>query len=177
MTALQALGDGGAKALDRAIAEIPSKPADAATQLRTYSGGLASAWLVYLHQFESAAGVTDAEAQTRHKTAVAVLSGDVFARSVLQDVEKDPKLSRDQKVLTLLRMQIERADYSGDRPYVHCFMFTRPGDAAYDAMGALYGSSRDGSAPVCKPAGNLFEQPAWKRLEGAFGPLMDAINN
>lgn len=177
MTALQAFSDGGAKALDHAIAEIPSRPADAATRLREYRGGLASGWLVYLHQLEPAAGVTDAEAQTRHKTAVAALSGDDFAQSVLQDVEKDPKVSRDQKVLTLLRMQIERADYGGYRPYVHCFVFTRQGDAAYDAMGALYGSSRDASAPVCKPTGNLFELPAWKRLADAFKPLMDAINS
>lgn len=56
MKALQTLGGDGAKALDRAIGEIPSKPADAATRLRAYRGGLASAWLVYLHQFEPAAG-------------------------------------------------------------------------------------------------------------------------
>ncbi|CAG9238915.1 LprI domain-containing protein [Paraburkholderia tropica] len=175
MTALQALGNGGSKALDSAIAEIPSKPADAATRLRAYRGGLASAWLVYLHQFEPSSGVSAAEAQARQKLAVAALSDDEFSQSVLADVEKDPKTSRDQKVLTLLRMQIERADYGGDRPYVHCFVFARQGDAAYDAMGPLYGSTRDGSAPVCQPTGNLFEQPAWKRLDDAFGPLMEAI--
>lgn len=177
MTELQALGDDGAKALDRAIAEIPSRPADAAMRLRRYSGGLASAWLVYLHRFEPGAGVTDLESQSRHQLAVAALTGDTFAQSVLQDVEKDPKVSRDQKVLTLLRMQIERAGYGGERPYVHCFVFTRQGGPAYDAMGALYGSTRDGSAPVCKPAGNLFELPAWKRLDAAFNPLMEAIDS
>nr|WKF55895.1 Lipoprotein LprI [Paraburkholderia busanensis] len=177
LKALQTLSDNGAKALDSAIADIPSKPADAATHLRAYRGGLASAWLVYLHQFEPTAAVTGSEAQARHKIAVNALSDDTFAQSVLQDVEKDPKLSRDQKVLTLLRMQIERADYGGERPYVHCFVFARQGDAAYDAMGGLYGSSRDGSAPVCQPAGNLFEQPAWKRLNDAFQPLMEAIGS
>lgn len=84
-------------------------------------------------------------------------------------------MSRDQKVLTLLRMQIERASYGGDRNYVHCFVFARQGNAAYDAMGALYGSTRDSFAPVCEPAGNLFELPAWKRLTDSFKPLMEAV--
>ena len=175
LTTLQTLGNSGAKALDQAIAQIPSDPTDAATLLRAYHGGLASAWLVYLHQFEPSAGVTDAQAQARHQEAVAALADDSFAQSLLQDVEKDPKISRAQKVLTLLRMQIERASYDTGRPYVHCFVFARQGNAAYDAMGALYGSTRDGSAPVCEPSGNLFELPAWKRLTDAFQPLVEAI--
>lgn len=176
LATLQTLSDSGAKALDQAIAEIPSNPADAAKRLRAYHGALASAWLVYLHRFEPSAGVTDAEAQTRYKVAVATLAADdPFAQSALQDVEKDPKISRDQKVLTLVRTQIERAGYDTSRPYVHCFVFARQGNAAYDAMGALYGSTRDSFAPVCEPSGNLFQLPAWKRFTDAFDPLANAI--
>lgn len=176
---LTALDRRAAAALDQAIAEIPAHPAEAAAKLRAYQNGLASAWLVYLHQFEPASGVGAAEAQARERVAVAALTDDPFGQSVLQDVMKDPKESPDKRVLTLLRMQIERAGYDvwGDRPYVHCFVFARQGQAAYDTMAGFYGSSRDGAAPVCAPTGKLFELPAWQSLSAAFYPLMDFVEN
>lgn len=164
--------------LDRYIADIPVDPAGAAQHLRTYTGGLASAWLVYLHRFEPASRVTPAEAQARRKMAMAALADDEYAQSVLKDVEKDPATSEDVKVLTVLRMQIERAPYDpgGERPYVHCFVFQRQGEAAYRAMGSLYGSTRDGRAPLCPPQGDLYEQPAWVQLNAAFRPLLRAAS-
>lgn len=163
--------------LDQIIAGIPHDPKAAAASLMTYSGPLASAWLVYLHQFEKAAGVSDAVAEARRKSAVASLHDDDFAASIYQDAFKDKDAA--YASLLLLRMSVEREGYSPDpqpRPYVHCFVFSRQGAAAYRAFGALYGSSRDSMAPICPPQGDLFEQPAWKALGAALEPILDQAN-
>ncbi|MEQ5842818.1 lysozyme inhibitor LprI family protein [Paraburkholderia acidicola] len=162
-------------AFDRIVASIPSSPAQAASQLAAYKGGLASAWLDYLHQFEPASGVTAAQAKTRERMAIAALTDDDYMHSIILDLQKDPKVSRGRFVLTLLRMQIERA-YVDQRPYVHCFVFERQGEDAYAAMGSLYGSTRDGSAPLCAPTAGLFDQPAWKQLGAAFKPMLSAAD-
>ncbi|MGQ3469213.1 lysozyme inhibitor LprI family protein, partial [Xanthomonas campestris] len=57
------------QALDRIIASIPSAPAAAARQLQAYDTPLASAWLVYLHQFVPAAGVDAALSAARFQSA------------------------------------------------------------------------------------------------------------
>jgi uncharacterized protein len=162
-------------ALDRAIAGIPADPAVAARTLRGYAGPLASAWLVYLHQFEPTTGITEEEVKQRRVAALAGLQDDGYAMDVYRDIESK-KYSKDgNATLTLLRMLIERAGYENDghsRPYVHCFVFARQGDAAYKAFGPLYGSSRDGMAPICRPQGDLFERPEWKRLEAAMEPVL-----
>ncbi|TQI78618.1 uncharacterized protein DUF1311 [Serratia fonticola] len=171
---LQDIAKQAAAKLDNIIASIPANPANAAQQLRQYRGPLASAWLVYLHQFEPTSKVTSTEVDNRHQNAVAAMNDDTFAQSVLHDIENDPKISHDQAVLTLLRMTIERAGYENQdgRPYVHCFIFKRQGEAAYGAFGALYGSTRDTQAPICPPQGNLFEQPAWKQLSKLLAPII-----
>ncbi len=171
---LQDIAKQAAANLDNIIASIPANPAKAAQQLGQYRGPLASAWLVYLHQFEPSAKVASAEVDKRHQSAVTAMNDDTFAQSVLHDIENDPKISHDQAVLTLLRMTIERAGYENQdgRPYVHCFVFKRQGEAAYGAFGALYGSTRDTQAPICSPQGNLFEQPAWKQLSKLFEPMI-----
>ncbi|MBB3227169.1 uncharacterized protein FHW69_001770 [Luteibacter sp. Sphag1AF] len=166
---LEAVRARSAKALDAAIARIPNDPKGAATVLRTYRGGLASAWLAYLQRFAPASGVTATEGQKAFQTALAAISEDRFAHGIVADMAKDPRKSRDVVVLTLLRMHIEQTE----RPYVHCFVFARQGDAAYQAMGGLYGSSRDSYAPVCEPEPGLFDQPAWKALAAAVGPAVD----
>lgn len=162
-------------ALDAIIASIPTHPAKAAQQLRAYRGPLASAWLIYLHQFEPGSNVTDAEAEQRHQSIIMSMSDDSFAQSVLKDIEKDPKVSHATAVLTLLRMIIERAGYENQygRPYAHCFVFKRQGADAYQAFGPLYGSSRDSQAPICSPQGDLFERPAWKRLSKLINPMLE----
>lgn len=171
---LQDTAKQAATALDNIIASIPANPATAGQQLRQYRGPLASAWLIYLHQFAPASKVTDAEVATRHQTVVTAMNDDKFPQSLLRDIENDPKTSHDVAVLTLLRMTIERAGYedADGRPYVHCFIFKQQGAAAYDAFGALYGSSRDSQAPICPPQGNLFEQPAWKQLNKLIEPMV-----
>ena len=175
---LDTASDAANASLDRIIAGIPTDPVTAATQLRQYSGPLASAWLVYLHDYEPKAGVDDNEARTRRDTAMAGLSDDAFARSVYLDAERDKSPGHGKPSLTLLRMTIEREGYdqSVQRPYVHCFVFARQGDAAYNAFGPLYGSSRDGFAPICQPAAGLFDQAAWKRLEKAMDPALTRAN-
>ncbi|MBN6152164.1 DUF1311 domain-containing protein [Xanthomonas sp. AmX2] len=157
--------------LDRIIAGIPAAPAAAAAQLRDYDGPLASAWLAYLQRFVPAAGVAAGEARSRFAGASAALrKQDTFAASLLDDTANDKAAPAGMAELTLLRMWIER-NYGDDaRPYVHCFVFERQGALAYDAMGPLYGSTRDGSAPVCAPQGDLFRQPAWKQLRAAIEP-------
>lgn len=50
-TQLQNTSKQAASALDNIIASIPADPAAAAQQLQQYRGPLASAWLIYLHQF------------------------------------------------------------------------------------------------------------------------------
>jgi uncharacterized protein len=175
---LDTASDAANASLDRIIAGIPADPAAAATQLRQYSGPLASAWLVYLHDYEPKAGVDDNEARTRRDAAIAGMSDDAFAKSVYLDAERDKSPGHGKPSLTLLRMTIEREGYdqSVQRPYVHCFVFARQGEAAYNAFGPLYGSSRDGFAPICQPAAGLFDQAPWKRLDKAMEPALTRAN-
>ncbi|MET0548127.1 MAG: lysozyme inhibitor LprI family protein [Xanthomonas sp.] len=166
--------------LDAIVASISQAPAAAAAQLRAYDGGLAAAWLVYLHRFVPAAGVGADEAQRRFDAASAALRRqDRIAGSMLDSDGPVTAGSLQARDLTLLRLWIERSGYTADatrspnaRPYVHCFVFAAQGEAAYDAMGPLYGSSRDTDAPICRPAAGLFDQPAWQRLYQAFDPLV-----
>lgn len=165
---------------DAIVARIPSAPAAAAAQLRSYDGGLASAWLVYLHRFVPVAGVGADEARRRFDSASAALRRQDQVASGMLDSDAPPTAQGLQaRDLTLLRLWIERSGYTADasrqpdaRPYVHCFVFAQQGEAAYDAMGPLYGSSRDSDAPICRPAAGLFDQPAWKQLYQAFEPLV-----
>ena len=167
-------------ALDATIASIPYHPAEAAQGLRRYpKSELAAAWLVYMHRFEPASGVTQEEAEASRQQALKALADDDFARSVFSDIENDQSVSRDRVELTLLRMMIERAQYAffaDQRAYVHCFVFSRQGEAAYDAFGSLYGSTRDTFAPICGPQGNLFEQGPWKQLSGSFNEALSAAS-
>lgn len=167
---------------DAIVARIPSAPAAAAAQLRRYDGGLASAWLVYLHRFVPPAGVDAREARARFVAASATLRRqDPLAAGMLDPAEPADRHAAEARDLTLLRLWIERSGYSVDatarpdppRPYVHCFVFARQGKAAYDAMGPLYGSSRDLDAPICAPQPGLFDQPAWQQLYKAFASLIE----
>lgn len=179
--ALDAQFAAAAARLDAVVARIPSAPAAAAAQLRTYDGGLASAWLVYLHRFVPAAGVGASEAHARFVAASATLRRqDSVAAGMLDPAEPADRHAAEARDLTLLRLWIERSGYSVDasprpdaRPYVHCFVFAQQGQAAYDAMGPLYGSSRDLDAPICAPQPGLFDQPAWQRLYKAFASLIE----
>lgn len=159
-------------ALDKAIASIPDSPASAARTLRGYAGPLASAWLVYLNMYEPSAGVSPQEARQRRATAVAALASDPLAQGLYRDIDNKKLGPGGNATLTLLRMQIERADYDTSRPYVHCFVFARVGEPAYKAFGPLYGSSRDSSAPICAPQGGLFERAEWKTLATAIEPAL-----
>lgn len=176
---LQQTASQAALKLDSIIASIPVSPSKAAQQLRQYRGPLASAWLIYLHQFEPESGVTSAEVEKRHQSVIKAMSDDSFAQSLLDDIENDPKTGHDRAVLTQLRMTIERAGYDNaeQRPYVHCFIFKRQGAAAFDTFGALYGSTRDSQAPICSPQGGLFDQPAWQKLNALFTPMINLASD
>ncbi|MXV47226.1 DUF1311 domain-containing protein [Xanthomonas sp. LMG 8993] len=164
------------QALDRIIALIPPAPADAARQLQGYDTPLASAWLAYLHQFVPAAGVDAKLASARFESArKALRKVDDFAASLLDDVDGMPAMQAQERVLTLLRMWIER-DNSDHRPYVHCFIFAAVGEPAYEAFGSLYGSTRDGFAPICEPPGGLFALASWKQLDAGFDGLIEALS-
>lgn len=164
------------QALDRIIALIPTAPADAARQLQGYDTPLASAWLAYLHQFVPAAGVDAKLASARFESArKALRKVDDFAASLLDDVDGMPAMQAQERVLTLLRMWIER-DNSDHRPYVHCFIFAAVGEPAYEAFGSLYGSTRDGFAPICEPPGGLFALASWKQLDAGFDGLIEALS-
>ncbi|PPU27755.1 lysozyme inhibitor LprI family protein [Xanthomonas arboricola] len=164
------------QALDRIIALIPTAPADAARQLQGYDTPLASAWLAYLHQFVPAAGVDAKLASARFESArKALRKVDDFAASLLDDVDGMPAMQAQERVLTLLRMWIER-DNSDHRPYVHCFIFAAVGEPAYEAFGSLYGSTRDGFAPICEPPGGLFALASWKQLDAGFDGLIEVLS-
>lgn len=162
---------------DRAVASIPQAPARAAAALRGYRNPLARAWLVYLGRFVPESGVTAAEAgQARRAAIEALAAADPHQPDVLDSIGKDGSAAPGMDDLALLRMWIEVEDYGSDaRPYVHCFAFDRQGVLAYDAMGAFYGSSRDASAPLCPPEGDLFEQPGWKALQAAVEPMLQSV--
>ncbi|WP_435003155.1 lysozyme inhibitor LprI family protein [Xanthomonas arboricola] len=164
------------RALDRIIALIPTAPADATRQLQGYDTPLASAWLAYLHQFVPAAGVDAKLASARFESArKALRKVDDFAASLLDDVDGMPAMQAQERVLTLLRMWIER-DNSDHRLYVHCFIFAAVGEPAYEAFGSLYGSTRDGFAPICEPPGGLFALASWKQLDAGFDGLIEALS-
>ncbi|EKY3196496.1 lysozyme inhibitor LprI family protein [Cronobacter turicensis] len=177
--ALNAIAQRATQNFDAAVSLIPTAPATAADKLRQYQTPLASAWLVYLNHFVPASGVTAQEASKRHQMALDGLKDDDFAYSIMKDIDSDPKESKDRAVLTLLRMHIERLDYGNDddRPYVHCFIFPAQGQAAYEAFGALYGSSRDGAAPICAPQAAIFSSPAWKALNDAFSDALSKASD
>ncbi|MCL1570875.1 lysozyme inhibitor LprI family protein [Xanthomonas nasturtii] len=161
---------------DRIVARIPASPAEAARQLQGYDTPLASAWLAYLHQFVPAAGVEAAVATARFDSArKALRKADDFAASLLDDAAGTPATPQQEHVLTLLRMWIER-DNSDHRPYVHCFIFAAVGEPAYDAFGPLYGSTRDGFAPICELPGGLFALSSWKQLDKGFDSLIEALS-
>lgn len=164
--------------LDNAIASLPANPVDAAVQLRKSADPLAKAWLVYLHYFVPVSGVGVQEAQRAENAASTALKArDDLAWSIWQDVRSDPKTSREEAALLLLRMSIEGSDYEATaRPYVHCFIFTQPGEAVWQAFGPLYGSSRDSFAPICPPQGGLFKQEAWKVLRNQFAGPESAVS-
>ena len=171
-------------ATDAAVALIPRDPAAAARQLRQMGGLQAAAWRVYLQQFEPASGISHQDAQQAQKEADAALaSQDSFAWSILQDTRKDAKSTPADAALLLLRMSIEQDPYRQDGPAgkpraeTHCFVFSRQGAAAYAAFGPLYGSSRDGFAPICAPQGGLFEKAAWKALDTQFDAPERAVSS
>ncbi len=132
-----------------------------------------------------AAGVGAVEARDRFAAASAALRRqDRVAGEMLDtDAPADQKAVQ-ARDLTLLRLWIERSGYTvagttqpNPRPYVHCFVFAQQGKAAYDAMGPLYGSSRDLDAPICAPQPGLFDQSAWKQLYKAFASLIDKASD
>ncbi|QUG75311.1 DUF1311 domain-containing protein [Erwinia sp. E602] len=171
-------------AFDAAVVLIPRDPATAARQLRQFGGLQANAWLVYLQQFEAASGLSRQDTLQAQKEADAVLAGqDSFAWSILQDTRKDAKSTPADNALLLLRMSIEQDPYreagpaGKPRAENHCFVFSRQGDAAYTAFGPLYGSTRDGFAPICAPQGGLFEKAAWKELETQFNAPERAVSS
>lgn len=179
-TALEEVRHRAASDFDAAVSLIPDSPVNAADKLRQYQTPLASAWLVYLNHFVPASGVTAQEARKYHQMALEGLRDDDFAYSVMKDIDSDPKESRDRAVLTLLRMNIERVDYQydsdDDRPYVHCFLFKTHGEVAYTAFGGMYGSSRDGGAPICKPQDIIFDTPEWTALDNAFSDVLAKVS-
>jgi len=157
-------------AFDRAVLSIPSDPAAAAAQLGSHDSSLAQAWMLYLGRHEPEAGVPKALADDlRRQSRNRLRESDGFASSILDDIYDGDEALGD---LTLLRMWLERSYYGAGRPYVHCFVFRRQPTLAYRAMGALYGSTRDASAPICAPEGDLFESVEWKRLQAAFAPVV-----
>lgn len=171
-------------AFDAAVVLIPRDPATAARQLRQFGGLQADAWLVYLQQFEPSSGLSRQDALQAQKEADAVLTAqDSFAWSILQDQRKDPKSTPADNALLLLRMSLEQDPYRENGPAGkpradhHCFVFSRQGDAAYTAFGPLYGSTRDGFAPICAPQGGLFEKTAWKELETQFNAPERAVSS
>lgn len=172
ITQLDKAKEQGEASLDQVLVRIPSDPVAAANGLRRYHVGLSAAWMLYLHKFVPAAGVSAAEAQTNLKIAKAALANEPTVLAVMDDTEKNKGANSGDYVLTMLRLQIERADYEPPRAPVHCFIFARQ-DEAYDAFGPFYGSSQDSAAPVCDPQGDLFEQPAWKTLTQALDPVLD----
>jgi len=167
--ALDAQITGIRDAFDRTVLSIPADPAGAVRRLQDYDSGLAEAWLLYLGRHEPTSGLTRARMQDlRRRSRDGLRTGDRFSSSILDDIYVEDEAVGD---MTLLRMWIERA-YGDHRAYVHCFVFHRQPALAYRAMDALYGSTRDGSAPICEPEGDLFDSPEWKRLQAAFDPVI-----
>ncbi len=160
---------------------IPTQPKRAAERLRGYHNELAFAWLVYLNQFSPKSGVTNTEAKKYYLLAKNI-NNDRFPESILQDMSVDPSVSKDELVLTLLRMQLEQKPLflsnTDTEKTEHCFIFTRHEQAAYKAFGPLYGSSRDGFSPLCNPNKNdLFKLSEWQELSALIEkPLFEVYS-
>ncbi|WP_421237590.1 lysozyme inhibitor LprI family protein [Aeromonas jandaei] len=145
----------------KVVSSIPGNPAVAATKLKDYSTAEASAWLVYLNQFEPTSKVSDELAQARYEQALANFS-DKSVALMASDNGYDAAATKAKAALILLRLALE--DASRNESQMHCFIFKRVGWPAYEAFGGFWGSSRDSQVPYCTVPKNLFNQPAWKRL-------------
>lgn len=164
-----------AEALDRIVERLPDDPAGTAQALAGREDGLALAWQVYLARFWPGAGIDAATAtQLRARSVAQLRVRDGYPADVLERITRDeaPELAD----LTLLRMWLD-LDSGGDpAAFTHCFVFHLHPRWAYRAMGPLYGSSRDISAPLCAVEGDLFERAGWRQLKDAFDPLLLAAD-
>lgn len=153
---------------------IPVDPAAAAVKLNDYRSAEASAWLLYLHQFEPASGVSDKQARARYAQVLARFN-DEYTASMAADLGYEKPATRASATLTLLRLVLE--ERSNPDSLRHCFIFKRIGWPAYDAFGGLWGSSRDNMAPYCTLPNDLFLRPAWQHLRQLFNTEVESISS
>lgn len=174
---IKALGEQVAqqdKAFTEAVQLIQVDPAAAAVKLNDYRSAEASAWLLYLHQFEPASGVSDKQARVRYAQALTRFN-DEYTASMAADLGYEKPATRVRATLTLLRLVLE--ERSNPESQRHCFIFKRIGWPAYDAFGGFWGSSRDNMAPYCTLPDDLFRRPAWQHLRQLFNTQMERISS
>ena len=162
------------KAFTETVQLIQVDPAAAAVKLSDYRSAEASAWLLYLHQFEPASGVSDQQARARYAQVLARFN-DEYTASMAADLGYEKPATRASATLTLLRLVLE--ERSNPESLRHCFIFKRIGWPAYDAFGGLWGSSRDNMAPYCSLPDDLFRRLAWQHLRQLFNTQMERISS
>jgi uncharacterized protein len=170
VTDLQAQNSAAQKRLAAIAAAIPKDPKAAAIALQRYDGPAAKAWLVYLHQSGQGPLPLDKDAK---ESAVRSLVSAIIDR----DLPPDPELKEEMKALgdvaaaplatTLLFLRHVLSTTEMDAP---CFLFTKHGEAAFEAFGAFWGNSRDASPALCEAPTSVFDLPEWKKVEERMTP-------
>jgi uncharacterized protein len=170
VTDLQAQSSAAQKKLAAIAAAIPKDSKAAAAALQRYDGPAAKAWLVYLHQ-SGQAPLMDRDSSK--EDAVRSLVSAIIDR----DLPPDPELKEEMKALgditaaplatTLLFLRHVLSTTEMDAP---CFLFTKHGEAAFEAFGAFWGNSRDASPALCEAPTSVFDLPEWKKVEERMTP-------
>ncbi|MGQ9369276.1 lysozyme inhibitor LprI family protein [Azospirillum sp. ST 5-10] len=151
--------------LAQVVRSIADDPDAAARSLGERRGALGRAWLAYAQRY--GARPDPAKAATTLSAAVAALTD-----SYPQDIARDQDLRTDEGFLTALRLVNDVHDMA-----LPCFVVTRHGAAGWAAVQPIYGSTRDGAAPMPDCAagdGGLFDDPAWRAVDALFDPMMGA---
>ncbi len=149
-------------ALADLVRSIPDRPGDAAAALAERRGPPGQAWLAYVRRYGP---------RPDPAAAAATLSGAIggLTDSFPASIAADQDLNTDEGFLTALRLV---NDVYGTA--IPCFVLLRHGEAAWDAVQPIYGSSRDGAAPMpdCPADGGPFDTAAWQAVSALIDPLV-----
>lgn len=156
------------KRLAAVAAGIPKDPKAAAAALQGYDGAAPKAWLTYLYHTGTVA-VPDRDAE------VARLVREIFARGLpndyhlLEEMRNIGDLATADTAGLLLFLRHVLSTTELDAP---CFLFTRHGQAAFEAFGPFWGSARDDTPELCHEARSIYDLPEWTKLAALIDPAI-----
>lgn len=156
--------------LDQLVADIPRHPERVATALEGRSDPTAKAWLIYLLRTENAG--KDAPQEAIADLERTILNSNIKDdRYLIEEIKNIGELSSVplQGVLLFLR-HILSTDPQETAP---CFLFTRHGQAAFEAFGPFWGNGRDQRPRLCSAPQSLYSRPEWRKLAAVIDPAIE----